>query len=438
MYKCKECGYRSLKWLGRCPECGEWDSFEENKKEKRTIQSIDIKPQYLNTISAKRKERIKTGIVEFDRVMGGGVVVGSLILVSGEPGIGKSTLLLMISGELSRNEKVLYISGEESLAQLRIRADRIGIENEKVLILIETDIDAILLCIEQEKPDIVIIDSVQTVNLSGGNGIPGSVSTVRGITSRIMEVAKKDDVTVFLVGHITKSGNIAGPMTLEHMVDTVLFMEGDKTHSFRLLRTKKNRFGSTDEVGIFDMDEEGLKEVKNPSEYLISGKQKNASGSIVIPTVEGTRPLLVEVQSLVIPSRYSYPQRIAQGFSERRLDLLMAVMQKRLNIDMSGYDVFCNIAGGMSVFEPSIDLGIILTIISSLIENPLPDYLSAVGEIGLSGEIRGVPYLSSRINEVMRMGFKQIIVPDKGSKGDYEIEVIRAPNLFRAKEISGL
>jgi len=439
MYKCSECGYSALKWMGRCPGCGAWDSFREEKEKRKSRKvSKEVEFQYLNEISIGKKDRVETGIGEFDRVVGGGIVAGSLVLVSGEPGIGKSTLLLMISGKLAKEKKVLYISGEESPSQLRIRADRIGVSKDRILVLSETDVETILFCIEKQNPDIVVIDSVQTLTFGDGGSIPGSVNTVRESTSRFMEVAKKHGITVFLVGHITKSGNIAGPKTMEHMVDTVLFMEGDPTHSFRLLRSKKNRFGSTNEVGIFDMDEKGLKEVLNPSHYLISGKQDNSSGSIVIPTVEGTRPILVEAQALVIPTRFSYPQRVAEGFSERRLDLLMAVIQKRLNMEMNNYDIFCNIAGGMSVLEPSIDLGVILSIISSLLEKPIPDRLCAVGEVGLSGEIRGVPYLESRVKEARRIGFKQILVPDKELKGDKAIEVIKVSNIRQAKEICKL
>ncbi len=440
MYKCRECGYKTLKWMGRCPECGTWDSFEEvrEEKESRTKKRKVLKPQLLSEISTEKKERIETGVLEFDRVIGGGIVPGSLVLISGDPGIGKSTLLLMLSGILAKSMKILYVSGEESISQLRLRAERVGIGKEKILILSETNIEDILSFIQEEFPDIVIIDSIQTMTSSEGNGSPGSVSMVRGITAMLMEIAKKKNITVFLVGHITKSGNIAGPMALEHMVDTVLFMEGDKTHSFRLLRSKKNRFGSTDEVGIFEMDEKGLKEVKNPSRYLISGKEKNSSGSVIIPTIEGTRPLLIEVQALVIPTRFSYPQRIAQGFHERKLDLLIAVIQKRLMIDMNNYDVYCNIAGGMSIFEPSIDLGIIISILSSLFEKPVSDQLCMVGEVGLSGEVRGVPYIVSRIQEASRIGFKKIIVPDKGVEVKSEIEVLKISNIIQAKEICGL
>lgn len=440
MFKCKECGYRTLKWLGKCPECNSWDSFveEEERYKRKSTTLSDIKPQYLNEIKAKGKERVSTGLLEFDRVIGGGVVIGSIVLVSGEPGIGKSTLLLTISGILSREKKVIYISGEESISQIRLHADRIGILEDKILILSEMNILAILSCIESENPDIVIIDSVQAVSTPDGNGMPGSISVVREIASAIIEVAKKKDITIFLVGHITKSGNIAGPKTLEHMVDTVLFMEGDRTHSFRLLRCKKNRFGSTNEVGIFDMDEKGLKEVKNPSLYLISGKQENSSGSVIIPTVEGSRTIMVETQALVIPMRFSYPGRVAQGFNERRLDLLVAVIQKRLNMNMSNYDIFCNIAGGMSVLEPSIDLGVILSIISSLLDKPISDELCVVGEVGLSGEVRGVPYISSRIHEAKRMGFKRIVTPDNATDENKDINVIKVSNISQAKDICGL
>ncbi len=440
MFICGNCGYKTLKWMGRCPECKSWDSLEEtveNKKSKSLITKT-LKPKKLSEINIEEEERFTTGIKEFDRVVGGGVVSGSLVLISGEPGIGKSTLLLMVSGFLSRSFKVLYVSGEESQSQIKMRAKRLGLGEEKLLTVSETNIESILSLVKSEKPKMVVIDSIQTMALSNGNGITGSVSLVREITSELMEVAKKNNVTVFIVGHITKSGNIAGPMTLEHIVDAVLFMEGDSTHSFRLLRSKKNRFGSTNEVGIFDMDEKGLKEVSNPSLYLISGKEKKSSGSVITPTVEGTRPLMVEIQALVAPTRFSYPQRVARGFNERKLDLLMAVLQKRLMIDMSGYDVYCNIAGGMNVFEPSIDLGVILSILSSLLEKPISDDLCIVGEVGLSGEIRGVPFLASRVQEASRIGFKRIIVPDKGGSIRSDIKLLKVSNVTQAKEICKL
>jgi len=426
--------------MGRCPECKSWDTFREIVETKKTKSKKEkaLIPKYLSEVSVREEGRFKTGILEFDRVMGGGVVFGSMVLVSGDPGIGKSTLLLMISGVLSRSLKVLYVSGEESLNQIKMRAERLDLGDEKLLTVSETDIDSILSLVKSEKPDVVIIDSIQTMALSERGGIPGSVSLVREITSELMEIAKKHNITVFIVGHITKSGNIAGPMTLEHMVDVVLFMEGDDAHSFRLLRSKKNRFGSTDEVGIFDMDEKGLKEVSNPSLYLISGKEKKASGSVITPTIEGTRPIMVEIQALVIPTRFSYPQRVARGFNERKLDLLMAVFQKRLMMDMSGYDVYCNIAGGMNVFEPSIDLGIILSILSSLLEKPIADNLCMVGEVGLSGEVRAVPFISSRIKEASKIGFRRIIVPERAGNFKSDIEVLKVSNVAQAKEICKL
>ncbi|MBN1695161.1 DNA repair protein RadA [candidate division WOR-3 bacterium] len=441
MFVCGNCGYKTLKWMGRCPDCKSWDSFEEvieKTKSSKSKKTKALKPKYLSEVSIKEDGRFKTGISEFDRVMGGGIVSGSLILISGDPGIGKSTLLLMVSGVLSRSSKVLYVSGEESLDQIKLRASRLGLGEEKLLTVSETEIESILSLIKAEKPDVVVIDSIQTMSLTERSGIPGSVSLVREITSELMEIAKKNNITVFIVGHITKAGNIAGPMTLEHMVDVVLFMEGDNTHSFRLLRSKKNRYGSTNEVGIFDMDEKGLKEVSNPSLYLISGKEKKSSGSVITPTIEGTRPLMVEIQALVIPTRFSYPQRVARGFNERKLDLLMAVFQKRLMIDMSGYDVYCNIAGGMNVFEPSIDLGVILAIMSSLLEKPIKDDLCIVGEVGLSGEVRAVPFITSRVKEASKIGFKRIIVPEKASDSKSDIKVLKVSNVAQAKEICEL
>ena len=441
MFVCGNCGYKTLKWMGRCPDCKSWDSFEEiieKRKSSKSKKTKVLKPKYLDEVSIKENGRFKTGISEFDRVMGGGIVSGSLVLISGDPGIGKSTLLLMVSGILSRSFKVLYVSGEESLNQIKMRASRLGLGEEKLLAVSETNIESVLSLTDSEKPDVVVIDSIQTMALSERSGIPGSVSLVREITSELMEIAKKNNITVFIVGHITKAGNIAGPMTLEHMVDVVLFMEGDNTHSFRLLRSKKNRFGSTNEVGIFDMDEKGLKEVPNPSLYLISGKEKKSSGSVITPTIEGTRPLMVEIQALVIPTRFSYPQRVARGFNERKLDLLMAVFQKRLMMDMSGYDVYCNIAGGMNVLEPSIDLGVILAILSSLLEKPIKDDICIVGEVGLSGEVRAVPFITSRVKEAGKIGFKRIIVPEKASESKSDIEVLKVSNVAQAKEICGL
>jgi DNA repair protein RadA/Sms len=439
MFACNNCGYKTLKWMGKCPECESWDSLEEIESGKSKSKKTKVlNPKYLSELSAEEEGRFATGILEFDRVMGGGIVPGSLVLISGDPGIGKSTLLLMISGILSRSYKVLYVSGEESLNQIKMRAGRLGLGEEKLLTVSETNIESIINLAKSEKPEVVVVDSIQTMALSSRDGVPGSVSLVREITSELMELAKKNNITVFIVGHITKSGNIAGPMTLEHMVDVVLFMEGDNTHSFRLLRSMKNRFGSTNEVGIFDMDEKGLKEVPNPSLYLISGKEKKSSGSVITPTVEGTRALMVEIQALVIPTRFSYPQRVARGFKERKLDLLMAVFQKRLMMDMSGYDVYCNIAGGMNVFEPSIDLGVILAILSSLLEKPIGDDFCVVGEVGLSGEVRAVPFVASRIKEASKIGFKKIIVPDNAENSKSDIEVLKVSNVSEAKEICKL
>ena len=440
MFECVNCGYKTPKWMGRCPECKSWDSLEEilEVKSSNKLKAKILTPKRLSEIDIKKEERFITGLKEFDRVVGGGVVSGSLVLVSGDPGIGKSTLLLMVSGLLSRTSEVLYVSGEESQSQIKMRAERLGFGKGGMLIVSESSVESILELIKSEKPEVVVVDSIQTMSFSNGKTIPGSVSVIREVTSELMEIAKKNNITVFIVGHITKSGNIAGPMTLEHMVDTVLFMEGDSTHSFRLLRSKKNRFGSTNEVGIFDMDENGLKEVSNPSLYLISGKEKTASGSIIVPTVEGTRPIMVEIQALVSPTRFSYPQRVAGGFNERKLDLLIAVLQKRLMIDMSGYDVYCNIAGGMNVFEPSIDIGIILSILSSLLEKPISDDICVVGEVGLSGEIRGVPFLNSRIQEAGRIGFKKIIVPEKSGDVKSDIEILKVSNVAEAKEICSL
>ncbi|MCD6399958.1 DNA repair protein RadA [candidate division WOR-3 bacterium] len=437
IYVCQNCGYESPKWLGRCPNCGEWNTFVEEVRggTKRNPSRVSVRVKALENIGIENKERIRTGIDEFDRVMGGGIVEGSVILIGGEPGIGKSTIILMISGILANKDlKILYVSGEESASQIKLRAERLNISSSNLFLLPETDLDVILNTVEENTPDILIVDSIQTTYASYIDSPTGSVSQVRECTSQIMRLAKVSNITTFIVGHITKSGAIAGPKTLEHMVDTVLYLEGDSNHMFRILRTAKNRFGSTNEIGIFEMVEEGLREVKNPSGYLIETRVKGASGSIIVPTIEGTRPFLVEAQSLVSTSRFAVPQRVSTGVDYKRLNMLIAITEKRLGIGIGGFDVFTNIVGGIKITEPGIDLGITLSLISSFLDRPIPSDTVAVGEVGLLGEVRAVNMLDKRVQEAEKMGFKRIIIPRQKVVNDLRIKIVKVKNLLEAKE----
>lgn len=440
LFYCKECGNESSKWLGQCPVCHEWNTFVEAEvtKSSQKVEKalMERKPSHLSEIQMEEEKRISTHMEEMDRVLGGGIVRGSLVLVGGDPGIGKSTLLLQTCHRLCADDlSLLYISGEESLQQIRMRADRIGEFNDHLALLAETNLEIIDGVIRKEKPDIVIIDSIQTMYSDGVDSAPGSVSQVRESTATLMKLAKGLGVTVFVVGHVTKEGTVAGPRVLEHMVDTVLYFEGDRHASYRILRAVKNRFGSTDEIGVFEMQQDGLREVLNPSEYMLEGKPEEASGSVVACSVEGTRPILVEVQALVCRSNFGMPRRTAAGCDYNRVNLLMAVLEKRLGFHLSEYDAYVNIAGGMKMNEPAIDLGIALAIVSSLKDQVISDRVICFGEIGLSGEVRSVQMAEQRVNEAKKLGFERVILPAsnlKALKNTKGIDLVGVSNIAEA------
>ncbi len=422
VFYCQECGYESAKWMGQCPACRTWNSFveepvrkmqPESGKEKRAgLSSGGKKPARLSEISADEEERISSGIGELDRVLGGGVVPGSLVLVGGDPGIGKSTLLLQMCRLLAeRGRKVLYVSGEESLRQIKMRAQRIGPFQDSFLLLCETNLGDIEENILRLKPEIVIVDSIQTMYSEEVSAAPGSVSQVRESTGVFLRLAKSCGISIFIVGHVTKEGTVAGPRVLEHMVDTVLYFEGDRHAAYRILRGVKNRFGSTNEIGVFEMRKEGLYEVKNPSEFMLNGRPEGASGSVVSCSMEGTRPILVEIQALVCPSNFGFPKRQAAGTDFNRVSLLMAVLEKRLGLQITGCDAYVNIAGGIKIAEPAIDLGIVMAIISSFKNRPIGEDVMAFGEVGLSGEVRAVSQAESRVAEAKKLGFQTCILP---------------------------
>ena len=419
VFFCQNCGYESAKWMGQCPGCREWNTFVEELVDKKSLSASgkmkpasEAKPVPLSAIEESEEDRISTSMPELDRVLGGGVVKGSLVLVGGDPGIGKSTLLLQVCKNLSdRNVSVLYVSGEESPRQIKMRANRIGSFTDKLELLCETNLDVIRGVIEQKKPQIVIIDSIQTMYHENVASAPGSVSQVREATAILMQIAKGMGISVFIVGHVTKEGVVAGPRVLEHMVDTVLYFEGDRYESYRILRGVKNRFGSTNEIGVFEMRSEGLVEVENPSEYMLSGKPENASGSIVACSIEGTRPILLEIQALVCHSYFNNPRRTATGTDFNRVNLLMAVLEKRAGLQLSDCDAYVNIAGGIRMNEPAIDLGIVLAIMSSKLDFTIDSKTICFGEVGLSGEVRGVSMIEQRVSEAQKMGFEVCIMP---------------------------
>ena len=416
VFFCQECGYESSKWVGQCPACKAWNTMVEEIVDKKSSvthrQITEVQVAKLNDVQSSSEKRMDTHIEELNRVLGGGIVPGSLVLVGGDPGIGKSTLLLQTCKSLSDQKiAVLYISGEESLQQIKMRADRIGIFSDEMTLLCETNLDLIQGVIEERKPQVVVIDSIQTMFRENVNSAPGSVSQVREATSVLMRLAKEQGIAIFVVGHVTKEGTVAGPRVLEHMVDTVLYFEGDRYASYRILRAVKNRFGSTNEIGVFEMCQSGLREVPNPSEYMLDGKPKNASGSIVVCTMEGTRPLLVEIQALVCHSAFGMPRRTAAGVDYNRVNLLMAVLEKNVGVRLADQDAYINIAGGMKVSEPATDLGLILAIISSFRNRPIAEDMICFGEVGLSGEVRSVNMVEQRIAEAHKLGFKQCILP---------------------------
>ena len=428
IFFCQNCGHEENKWLGQCPMCKEWNTFvEENisvSKASTVKQAKEAEVVSLNQIETNQEERICTEIKELDRVLGGGIVPGSLILVGGDPGIGKSTLLLQVCQHLCENKKeVLYISGEESLKQIKLRANRMGDFKDDMYLLCETNLDIIKNVIEKRRPEIVIIDSIQTMYNEEVASAPGSVSQVRESTNVFMQLAKGLGISIFIVGHVTKEGTVAGPRVLEHMVDTVLYFEGDRHASYRILRGVKNRFGSTNEIGVFEMRQNGLVEVENPSEFMLSGKPEHASGSVVACSMEGTRPILLEIQALVCNSNFGMPRRTAAGTDFNRVNLLMAVLEKRAGIHMSNSDAYVNIAGGMKINEPAIDLGIVMALASSYKNQPIDEKTIVFGEVGLSGEVRAVSMPEQRVAEAKKLGFETCIIPEvskdmvKGIKG---------------------
>lgn len=435
-YICQECGQSSNKWLGKCPTCNEWNTFVEEFVEKEVVtKSVGIsnnkKPVPLSQVVIDDEERFETDIRELDNVLGGGIVKGSLVLVGGDPGIGKSTLLLQVASAISTNKlKVLYVSGEESLKQTKLRADRLQIKNDNILLVSENNLDYIVKYVEEYKPDVLIVDSIQTVYNPNVSSSPGSVSQVREATASLMRISKVDSVATFIVGHVTKSGAIAGPKVLEHMVDTVLYFEGDKNHTFRILRGVKNRFGSTNEIGIFEMSLRGLQEVKNPSEIFLSNRPESAPGSVVVAGMEGTRPVLVEIQALVSNSSFGTPRRMSVGIDHNKVVMLMAILEKRLGIQIQGCDAYLNVVGGMQLSEPAIDLAVVAAILSSFKDKVLEEGIVIFGEVGLTGEVRSVSHVEQRINEAIKLGFKKCIIP----KGNMEhtvsgIKIITVENV---------
>ena len=412
-YICSSCGYESLRWLGKCPECESWNSFTEEiiekDKRKTAVFSGEVEVKKIIEIDTKEEERFKTGIAEFDRVLGGGIMQGSVVLLGGDPGIGKSTLAMQAAASL--NKKVLFVTGEESAQQLKLRASRLKLEADELYILAETDMSPVLKAISQLQPSVVIIDSIQTIRRSEFENSPGTITQVRECTSLLMEEAKKKHYSVIIIGHVTKEGMIAGPKLLEHIVDTVIQFEGESHHSYRILRAAKNRFGSTNELGIFEMHEDGLREVKNASEYFLSGRNRRNSGSVVTSSIEGTKPILLEVQALVTPSNYGYPQRVSTGFDQKRLSILLAVLEKRSGLKLSAHNVFINMAGGVRIFEPAVDLAVCCSIVSSLKNFLIDNNTVIIGEVGLGGEIRSVSNIEKRIKEAEKLGFTRIIIP---------------------------
>ena len=446
IFVCNECGYESAKWMGKCPACNSWNTFFEEKlstkvesgKREKKIQEA---PKPLNSFVGQDAQRTSTGYAELDRVLGGGLVKGSLVLVGGEPGIGKSTLILQLCDKVKGEGKVLYVSGEESAEQIKLRADRLNIKNDDILFLGETDIDIIDQNIEELNPKLVIIDSMQTMYSEDISSAPGSVSQVREITSRIIKICKSRKITTIIIGHVTKDGNIAGPRVLEHMVDTVLYIEGERYFSYRMIRGVKNRFGSTNEVGMFEMQEKGMVEITNPSSILISEREDNPSGSVVVATVEGTRPLLVELQALVTQSVFGLPRRTANGIDYNRLTLLVAVMEKKAGFMLGNQDVYLNVVGGLKVNEPALDLGIILATASSFKNVSIPKGVIALGEVGLTGEVRTINMMEKRLKEAERLGFKKCIIPENNKKllkESYKLDIIGVKNINEAMKAIGL
>ena len=438
---CQNCGYESAKWQGQCPACHEWNTFTEEPVAKITGSAAvkkaaaEIRPVRLSEIQTDESQRISSGMEELDRVLGGGIVAGSLMLVGGDPGIGKSTLLLQVCHNLTgTGHKVLYVSGEESVQQIKLRAKRIGDFKDDLMLLCETNLELVRSVIEKIRPEIVVIDSIQTMYHEAVSAAPGSVSQVREATNVLMQIAKGMGISIFLVGHVTKEGVVAGPRVLEHMVDTVLYFEGDRYASYRILRGVKNRFGSTNEIGVFEMRQSGLREVTNPSEYMLDGKPENASGSIVACSMEGSRPILIEIQALVCHTNLPMPRRTTAGTDFNRVNLLLAVLEKRAGMQMSACDVYVNIAGGIRMTEPAIDLGLILALVSSYKDIAIDEKTIAFGEVGLSGEIRSVNMAQQRVQEAKKLGFETVLMPKVSMKALQKVEGIRIIGLETVRD----
>lgn len=438
VFLCQECGYESPKWMGKCPGCGSWNTLVEettqkNKYETTIGKSKIIKPATIDDIEIVDEERYGTSIEEFNRVLGGGVVKGSLVLVGGDPGIGKSTLLLQVAQNIAAvGKKVFYISGEESSKQIKLRAERLGVKSQNLFVISETNLSEIEGILVEFKPDVVVIDSIQTVFKPELQSAPGSVSQVREATSTLMRISKTFNISVFIVGHVTKEGSIAGPRVLEHIVDTVLYFEGERYHTYRILRAVKNRFGSTNEIGVFEMKGNGLCEVKNPSEMMLSGRPKNVSGSAIVCSMEGTRPMLVEIQALTSATSFGMPRRMATGIDYNRVVLLMAVLEKRVGLQLQATDAYVNVAGGLRLDEPACDLGIALSIASSFKNLYIDPQTVVIGEIGLTGEIRGVNFIEKRIMEAKKLGFLKCVVPKDNMRG---MEKIQGINIISVENI---
>lgn len=446
IFFCQNCGHEEAKWLGQCPACKEWNTFVEERIDSgitkgttvaaRAVHEAKVVP--LTEVTADDDTRSETGIKELDRVLGGGIVPGSLVLVGGDPGIGKSTLLLQVCQRMAQMKKILYISGEESQAQIKLRANRMGNFTSSLLLLCETNLGIIRSVIEKERPELVIIDSIQTMYSEDVTSAPGSVSQVRESTNVFMQLAKGLCIPIFIVGHVTKEGTVAGPRVLEHMVDTVLYFEGDRHASYRILRAVKNRFGSTNEIGVFEMRQSGLVEVENPSEYMLSGKPENASGSVVACSMEGTRPILLEIQALVCRTNFGMPRRTAAGTDYNRVNLLMAVLEKRLGMSLGNCDAYVNIAGGIKMNEPAIDLGIVMALVSSYRNRPIDEKTIVFGEVGLSGEVRAVNVPEQRVAEAKKLGFETCILPEVSLKMVKEIQGIRLVGVKTVNEAVGI
>jgi len=435
-YICSNCGYESLRWIGKCPGCDRWNTFVEELietgKKKPTAVKSKVSVSKITEITVTEDQRIKTGIDEFDRVLGGGLMSGSVVLLGGDPGIGKSTLAMQALANLKTPS--LYVSGEESAKQIKLRSERLKINSDNFYVMPETDLNTILNTIEKISPSVVVIDSIQTVYLSQLDNSPGTLTQIRECTAALMEEAKKKHFCVIVIGHVTKEGLIAGPKVLEHIVDTVIQFEGEHHHSFRILRAQKNRFGSTNEIGVFEMHEDGLTEVKNPSQLFLSERERKTSGSVVTSSIEGTRPILLEVQALVTPSNFGNPQRVATGFDYRRLAILLAVLEKRAGLRLSANNVFLNLAGGLKITEPAIDLAVCCSIASNLLDKAIDNETVIIGEVGLGGEVRSVGHIEKRIQEAEKLGFKTVLIPSFNHKPvkDSTIKIVPIDNLASA------